>query len=113
MMKYLLTTLLLLPAASALKILLTNEAGIDEHGLQTLRNALLAKGHKVSTFAPRSDQTGMGAALNMPTVSVEAHGALSDDVWAVDGYPSTAVLVGLAHMDHEPDLVSTKLLLLF
>ena len=106
-MKSLVTFLvLLLPtAASGLKILLTNEAGIEEHGLLTLRDALIHKGHKVSTFAPKTDQTGMGAALNMPTVSVEAHGAPSDDMWAVDGYPSTAVLVGLAHMDREPDLV--------
>ena len=50
--------------------------------------------------------TFTGAALNMPTVSVEPYGDLDDDVWAVDGYPSTAVLVGLAKIDREPDLVS-------
>ena len=97
--------LLLANATHGLKILLTNEAGIEEHGLRTLRAALVRKGHHVSTFAPKSDQTGMGAALNMPTVQVEPYGDLADDMWAVDGYPSTAVLVGLAQMDREPDLV--------
>jgi len=107
-MKFLLQVLLLVSvptAATALKILLTNEAGIGEHGIQTIRKALLAKGHKVSTFAPKEDMTGMGAALNMPKVNVEAFGEDGDDMWAVDGFPSTAVLVGLAHMDREPDLI--------
>lgn len=92
-------------SSSALKILLTNEDGIDHPGLQILREALIEKGHRVSTFAPATDMTGMGGALDMPTVTVKPHGKLDQDMWAVHGFPSTALLIGLAKMDHEPDLI--------
>ena len=102
---FLLSLLGLVQSSAALKILLTNEDGIDHAGLQILRKALLEKGHHVSTYAPSSDMTGMGGALNMPTVSVKPYGEKDDDMWAVDGFPATTLLVGLAKIDHEPDLV--------
>ena len=46
----------------------------------------------------------------MPSVSVKPFGEKDDDMWAVDGYPATTLLVGLAKMDHEPDLVSFEVL---
>lgn len=108
-----------------LKILLTNEDGIEAEGMQRLRTELIKKGHKVWTFAPKNDQTGMGAALNMPTVSCEPYGDEADKMFSVDGYPASAILLGLTKMDemeeaehqvnsglekdkrwiHEPDLV--------
>jgi 5'-nucleotidase len=97
--------LVLVPSAMALNILLTSEDGIDQPGLAALRKELLFKKHKVHTFAPNVDMSGMGAALSMPTIKVQAHGAPEDNMWAVDGYPSSAVLVGLAMMEKEPDLV--------
>jgi 5'-nucleotidase len=101
----------LVPSAMAgLTILLTSEDGIDQPGLAALRKELLHKKHRVYTFAPSDDQSGMGAALSMPTVKVQPYGATEDKMWAVNGYPSSAVLVGLAMMEKEmdrvPDLVS-------
>lgn len=104
---FLLSLVGLIHSSSALKILLTNEDGIEHQGLQILRKALIEKGHSVSTFAPKKDMTGMGGALNMPTVHVEAYGEKDGDMWAVEGFPATTLLVGLAKMDHEPDLVSS------
>jgi 5'-nucleotidase len=99
---------ILVPSATALNLLLTSEDGIDQPGLAALRKALMVK-HKVHTFAPNEDQSGMGAALSMPTVKVEQYGPPEDEMWAVHGYPSSAVLVGLAMMEKEPDLVSRSL----
>ena len=103
---FLLSLVSLFQSSLALKILLTNEDGIDHAGIKILRDALIEKGHKVYTFAPKKDMTGMGGSLDMPKVKVEQVGDAKDNVWAVDGYPASALLVGLAMMDQEPDLVS-------
>ncbi|CAB9517091.1 5'-nucleotidase SurE [Seminavis robusta] len=88
----------LVQSSLALKILLTNEAGIEDEGLTILRDALLERGHHVWTFAPKDDMTGMGAALSMPNVKVKAHGKAEEKMWEVDGTPATAVLVGVSKM---------------
>jgi len=95
----------LIQSSVALKILLTNEDGVDHPGVNIIRRALIEKGHKVWTFAPKDDVTGMGASLNMPDVKVVQHGDTNERIWEVEGYPATAVLVGLAIMDQEPDLI--------
>ena len=94
--------LLVAACGNALKILLTSEDGIDAEGLLALRAALLEDDHKVWTVAPAADVSGNGAALDMPNVTVTQAGEkASDKMWSVDGYASTAVLVGLTIMYDE------------
>ena len=88
-----------------LRILLTNDDGIDAPGIKTLRAVLLEAGHDVTVVAPAENHSGEGA-------KVTSSGALnyelqSPGVWSVAGTPADAVLVGLLHVmrDQKPDLV--------
>jgi len=95
-----------IPVDSApLRILLTNDDGVDAPGIKTLREVLLEAGHDVTVVAPAENQSGEGA-------KVTSSGALnyelrSPGVWSVAGTPADAVLVGLLHVmrDQKPDLV--------
>ena len=95
-----------IPVDSApLRILLTNDDGVDAPGIKTLRVALLEAGHDVTVVAPAENQSGEGA-------KVTSSGALnyelqSPGVWSVEGTPADAVLFGLLHVmrDQAPDLV--------
>ncbi len=50
-----------------LAILLTNDDGYDSAGLSTLRDALLADGHRVTVVAPLSQQSGSGVKVTLGT----------------------------------------------
>jgi 5'-nucleotidase len=95
------------PAAAAqdLDVLLTNDDGFDAVGIRTVRDALVAAGHRVTIVAPLENRSGSG-------MSVTTSGAIDyyrqeEGVWAVDGTPADAVTLGLVHVLRErpPDLV--------
>lgn len=91
--------------STALRILLTNDDGVDAPGIKTVRAALLEAGHDVTVVAPAKNQSGEGAKVTSSgTLNYELQ---SPGIWSVEGTPADAVLVGLLHVmrDQAPDLV--------
>lgn len=97
---------LLWPSADAfaLRILLTNDDGVDAPGLVTLREALVAAGHDVTTVAPDREMSGKSGSMTVRGVmAVEKR---DGQVYALAGTPSDCVHVGLGLiMQEKPDLV--------
>jgi 5'/3'-nucleotidase SurE len=87
-----------------LHILLSNDDGVDAPGLRAMREALHAKGHRVTVVAPSTDRSGS-------SVSITTHGSLrvrevAPGINAVDGNPADCVRLALATLlDEAPDLV--------
>ena len=82
-----------------MRILVTNDDGIESPGIKALATALAADGHDVRVFAPTTDRSGAGAAIG------KLHGAAPRAVvradWpdlpgvpvhVLDAPPATAVL---------------------
>lgn len=82
-----------------MRVLLTNDDGVDRPGLDALRDALSTLG-EVTVVAPATDQSGVGRARSR-TVGITDH----DDAIAVAGTPADCVAYGLRGLDHEFDLV--------
>ncbi|WP_224244492.1 5'/3'-nucleotidase SurE [Hyalangium gracile] len=95
-----------------LRILLTNDDGVNGSGMRTLRDALCAAGHQVFVFAPSGDRSGSSGALNL-NVTIRATrteftcGTAVSEMWAIGGTPSDSVLFGLSMLGEQnrPDLV--------
>jgi 5'/3'-nucleotidase SurE len=88
-----------------LKILLTNDDGWDKPGIVAAYEALTAAGHDVTLVAPKTNQSGMSAA--MPEVEMHVEQPTADPkVFNVDSSPANTMDVGvLAILDEKPDLV--------
>lgn len=88
-----------------MRILLTNDDGIDAPGLQALRQIAEALSEEVWIVAPESNQSGAGhsLSLNEPIRMRQ----VSDRVYAVRGTPTDSVIMGVRHVlkDQPPDLV--------
>ena len=87
-----------------MRILLTNDDGIDAPGLAILREIAETFGTEVWTVAPASDQSGIGHALTLShPLRVTERG---DRSFAVTGTPADCVIVAVREMmDDAPDLV--------
>ena len=91
----------------SLSILLTNDDGVDAPGIQAIRRALVAAGHRVTVVAPAGQQSGSSGRVtirNGSTIRVEER---EQGVWAVDGSPADAVFVASEYVlpDTPLDLV--------
>lgn len=88
-----------------LRILLTNDDGWNSPGITAAYEALTAAGHDVTLVAPKTNQSGMSAA--MPDAQMHVEQPTSDPhVYDVDSTPGNAMDVGmLAILDERPDLV--------
>ena len=64
-------------AARSLDILLTNDDGYQNPGINTLRAALCAAGHAVTMVAPATNQSGRGGSLNTGVLSSSSAMALT------------------------------------
>ncbi|WP_331235853.1 5'/3'-nucleotidase SurE [Natronorarus salvus] len=84
---------------SQLRVLLTNDDGIDSPGLHALADAL-APLAEVTTVAPATNQSGVGRERSK-TVSAEEH----DRGTAIDGTPADCVAYALRGLETEFDLV--------
>ena len=86
-----------------MRILLTNDDGIDAPGLAELEAKSAALG-QVTVVAPSRERSGAGHSLTMhEPLRVVAHG---DDRWACSGTPVDCVYVALHKLfDGTPDLV--------
>ena len=87
-----------------MRILLTNDDGIDAPGMAILREIAEALGSEVWTVAPASDQSGIGHALTLShPLRVSERG---DRSFAVTGTPADCVIVAVRDlMENPPDLV--------
>ena len=77
-----------------MRLLLTNDDGVNSPGLVLLAAALRELGHRVFVVAPATDRSGVSHAitfLNSPCKLVE----LEKDTWACDGTPVDCVVVAL------------------
>jgi 5'-nucleotidase len=82
-----------------MKILLTNDDGIDAVGLTTLQRRL-SDVADVTVVAPVDDQSAVGRQLS---TSAEIHE--HDTGYAVEGTPADCVVAGIGALDLDPDLV--------
>jgi 5'/3'-nucleotidase SurE len=93
------------PGPAPLRILLTNDDGIEAPGIGIMRDTLVAAGHEVTVVAPLQDQSGSSIRVTISgTMQTRKH---ANGMWSVDGYPADAVLVGLQQLFSEraPDLI--------
>ncbi|MEX1008465.1 MAG: 5'/3'-nucleotidase SurE [Acidimicrobiia bacterium] len=98
-----------------MRILVTNDDGVDAPGIKSLAAALVADGHDVIVVAPSSDRSGSGAAIGKlfgtePPEVVRHHwpDLPGVPVHALDAPPATAVLgAALGAFGDPPDLVAS------
>jgi len=82
------------------KLLVTNDDGIDSVFLHELVRALHAAGHELFVTAPRREQSWIGAAKSRGRAvhsGAEDRG-LGCPTWVVDGTPSDCVNIALGHL---------------
>ncbi len=90
-----------------MKILVTNDDGIDSHGIQQLANALKEIGD-VTVIAPRTEQSAVGHAITMkiPLRVTEYYKNGDFFGYAVEGTPADCVKIGIRNiLKSPPDLV--------
>jgi len=77
-----------------MRLLLTNDDGINSPGLLPLAAALRKAGHRVFVLAPSADNSGVSHSitfLNKPVKIVR----VDEDTWSCDGTPVDCVVIGL------------------
>ncbi len=88
-----------------MKILITNDDGINAPGLEALYDIALGltSTKNILTVAPASEQSGVGHAItyNGP-ITVDK---LTSNRWAVHGTPADCVIVGISETDYKYDLI--------
>jgi len=88
-----------------MRILLTNDDGIDAEGLQTLRAIASHLSEDVWVVAPQVNHSGAGHSLSLrePLRMTE----IDERTYAVRGTPTDCVIMAVRHLmaDHRPDLI--------
>ena len=87
-----------------MRLLVTNDDGIDSVFLHELVHALLSAGHDVSVVAPRHEQSWVGAAKsrNRPVLSAPQDRGFGCATWIVEGTPSDCVNIAVGHLLPQP-----------
>lgn len=92
---------------SKLRILVSNDDGIDSPGIRALATALRSLGH-VDVVAPDTQQSAVGHALTV-SVPLRVHPYERDGGhfgWAVNGKPADCIKLAVSRLlPHRPDLV--------
>jgi len=88
------------------KILLTNDDGIDSEGLQKMAELLRYTGkYKVIIVAPDKNRSGISHAISMLNVPVKLS-KLGDDTWSCSGTPADCIIISsMGFLPEKPDLV--------
>jgi 5'-nucleotidase len=87
-----------------MRILLTNDDGINAPGIALLRELALELSDDVWTVAPETDQSGLGHALSL-SHPLRAR-KVAEKQYAVSGTPTDCVIMGVRHLIDGPvDLV--------
>lgn len=83
-----------------MRLLVTNDDGINSVFLHELVYALKSAGHELAVVAPLTEQSWTGASKtrNRPVQSVKADQGFGCPTWTVDGTPSDCVNIALAHL---------------
>jgi 5'-nucleotidase len=95
-----------------MRILLTNDDGVDSPGIRLLADGLRKAGHRVVVVAPESDQSGVSHAISFFMRPCKFT-AIGEDTWSCGGSPVDCVVVALlgglpevfAMPDSPPDMV--------
>ena len=89
-----------------MKILLTNDDGIDSEGIQKLASILRSRGkYKVTVLAPDQNRSGVSSALSIFMGQVKVLN-LGEDNWSCSGTPVDCVISALlGSFCEKPDLV--------
>jgi 5'-nucleotidase len=91
-----------------MRILLTNDDGINSQGLSLLAQALREAGHRVFVVAPDSDRSGVSHSISFLRGPCKLTGK-GKDTWACSGTPADCVVVaslgGVPELEGLPDLV--------
>ena len=87
-----------------MRVLVSNDDGVDAPGIRILAEGLRAAGHDVVVVAPDRDRSG---ASNSLTLDLPVRAARVDErTWRVHGTPTDCVHVALTGLlDEEPDIV--------
>ncbi|WP_404403908.1 5'/3'-nucleotidase SurE [Pelagibacterium halotolerans] len=88
-----------------MRILLTNDDGVDAPGLALLREIALTLSDDVWVVAPAHNQSGTGHRFTFGyEIELEERG---DRIFALDGTPADCVVAGVTHLlkDKKPDIV--------
>ena len=98
-----------------MRVLITNDDGVDSVGIQLLAAAIAATGdHEVLVVAPADDRSGTGAALGsfssadggLEITAVELPDAPGVEAWALEGTPAMCVLAAaLGGFGPRPELI--------
>jgi 5'-nucleotidase len=93
-----------LPSQEPMRVLVSNDDGVDAPGLRTLAEGLRAAGHEVFIVAPQRDHSGASNSLTLHApVRIERR---DERTWCVHGTPTDCVHVALTGLlEHEPDIV--------
>ncbi len=97
-----------LPKNARMRLLVTNDDGIDCAFLHAIVHALREAGHELYVVAPRTEQSWIGAAKSRGRAvhSTVAEKNLGCATWVVDGTPSDCVNIALDHLvPVQPDAV--------
>src|SRR5579885_3241596 len=91
-----------------MRLLLTNDDGIDSVFFHELVHALRTAGHALFVAAPQREQSWIGAAKSRhrPVSSRAVDRGFGCPTWVIDGTPSDCVNIALAHLlPEKPDAV--------
>lgn len=89
-----------------MKLLLTNDDGIDGEGLKVLAEALRESGHEVTVFAPDCNNSAVSHKITMfSPVRAEKVDFNGIEAYAVSGSPADCVLLAVCGFFVKPDMV--------
>lgn len=87
-----------------MRVLVSNDDGVDAPGIRHLAEALRAAGHAVTVVAPDRDRSGASNSLTLDQ-PIRAH-RRGNDTWSVAGTPTDCVHLALSGMlEQDPDIV--------
>jgi 5'-nucleotidase len=87
-----------------MRVLVSNDDGVDAPGIRHLAQALREAGHQVTVVAPDRDRSGASNSLTLDQ-PIRAQ-RRSDEVWSVAGTPTDCVHLALSGLlESDPDIV--------
>ncbi len=90
-----------------MRVLLTNDDGVDSPGLAALAEALAARGHEVDVVAPAANQSAVARSITLGRDLIVEERAVggAGRALAVDGTPVDCVRIALLGLVPRPDIV--------
>jgi 5'-nucleotidase len=89
----------------AMRLLVTNDDGLEAVGLRTLASVLRDLGHTVTVVAPAANWSGRSQSVSLGNTITARRQGSDPAVWVVDGSPADCVRVAEALMPEAPEVV--------